>query len=116
MPRYSLFLALAALLGACSPKADKTCPTTDQAECLDAGMVSYDSGIGAILNARCTPCHAAGGVEDSIILTDYTHASGERMSIVGQLVTCSMPPDGSPQLSADERTQILTWLSCGAPK
>jgi hypothetical protein len=116
MPRYSLFLALASLLGACSPKADKTCPTTDQAECLDAATVSYDGDIGVILNARCTPCHATGGVESTIILTDYAHASGEQMSIAGQLVTCSMPPDGSPQLSADERTQILTWLSCGAPK
>ncbi|HTA88533.1 MAG TPA: hypothetical protein VK745_03125 [Polyangiaceae bacterium] len=116
MPKYSRFLWLAALALGCAPKADKACPTDAPAECLDAAALSYNDNIGAIMNARCTPCHATGGVEASIILTDYGHVTGERMTIEAQLLTCAMPPDGSPQLTTDERTQILSWLSCGAPQ
>jgi hypothetical protein len=38
------------------------------------------------------------------------------MSIATQLVTCSMPPEGNPQLTTAERNQILDWLTCGGPK
>ncbi len=85
-------------------------------ECMDAATLTYNADISAIMNARCTPCHATGGVEASIILTDYGHVTGERMTIEAQLLTCAMPPDGSPQLTTDERTQILSWLSCGTPQ
>jgi uncharacterized membrane protein len=78
--------------------------------------LSYSTGIADILNQRCQPCHAAGGVEATVPLTDYQHVFGERMTLGNQLVTCSMPPDGSPQLTDTERKQILDWLSCGAPQ
>ncbi len=118
MPRNSrIFLLLAALAVAagCGQKADKTCPADEQAGCVDSTF-GYDAGIADILNGHCKPCHAAGGVEQTILLTDYQHVFGERMSIGGQLVTCTMPPDGSPQLTDTERNQVLDWLSCGAPK
>ena len=110
----AFFLLFAALLGACASK-DKVCPADNQSACMDSTL-SYDGSIGALLTERCSPCHAAGGVESTILLTDFNHVSGEKMSITGQLLTCSMPPDGSPQLTSDERNQILDWLSCGAPK
>ncbi len=89
------------------------CPDDQQAGCPD-GALTYDTGIGALLDERCSPCHAAGGVEAStLLLTDYDHARGAQTSIGSQLVTCSMPPAGSPQLSSDERQQILDWLTCG---
>ncbi|MEO8904420.1 MAG: hypothetical protein ABI627_23125 [Polyangiaceae bacterium] len=78
--------------------------------------LSYDGGIGALLTERCSPCHAARGVEAALLLTDYDHVSRRRMSIAFQLAGCAMPPAGSPQLSADERKQILGWLSCGGPR
>ena len=81
-----------------------------------ADALTYDTGIGALLDERCSPCHAAGGVEASVPLTDYDHAMREYMSIGSQLVTCSMPPAGSPQLTIDERQQILDWLTCGIPR
>ena len=116
MPRnLPLFLLLAALMAACGQKAQKDCPPDDQAACMDSSL-GYDANIAAILNTRCTPCHATGGVEMSILLTDYKHVSSERMTIGSQLVTCTMPPDGSPQLTDMERKQILDWLSCGAPQ
>jgi hypothetical protein len=108
-------LLLAALLAGCGQKAAKDCPADEQAGCVDS-TITYDAGIADILNARCQPCHAAGGVEATVPLTDYKKVSVERMSIGNQLVTCTMPPDGSPQLTSVERTQILNWLSCGAPE
>lgn len=116
MLKYSRFLWLTALVLGCAPKADKACPMDVAADCLDAAALTYNADIGPIINARCTPCHAAGGVEDSILLTDYGHVTGERMTIEAQLLTCAMPPDGSPQLTSDERTQMLSWLTCGTPQ
>ncbi len=68
------------------------------------------------MNSRCMPCHAPGGEESTIPFTSYKQVFSERMSIASQLVGCDMPPDGSPQLTEDERKQILDWLSCGAPQ
>ncbi len=78
--------------------------------------LSYDSDIAAIMNNRCMPCHAPGGEESVIPYTSYQQVFSERMSIASQLASCDMPPDGSPQLTEDERKQILDWLSCGAPQ
>ena len=115
MPRCLPLFLLLALVTACGQKAGKDCPADEQAGCVDQSL-GYDANIAAILNDHCTPCHAAGGIEASILLTDYKHVSGERMTIGSQLVTCTMPPDGSPQLTDMERKQILDWLSCGAPQ
>lgn len=116
MPRLSLlFPLLAVFTVACGQSASKDCPADNQEQCVDSTL-SYANGIGDLLSQRCSPCHAAGGVEMTILLTDYGHVSGERTSIATQLVTCSMPPAGNPQLTIDERNQILDWLTCGGPK
>ncbi len=116
MPRSSkLFPLLAVFAIACGQSPAQSCPADNQDQCVDATL-SYDNGIGALLTERCSPCHAAKGVEMTILLTDYGHVSGERTSIATQLVTCAMPPAGNPQLSTAERDQILDWLTCGASK
>ena len=118
MPKISLLPLLACLAVACGsspPAAAVDCPEVHQAGC-PAGALTYDTGIGDLLTERCSPCHAVGGIEASRLLTDYGHASGLRMSIAAQLVTCSMPLAGAPPLSNDERQQILDWLTCGAPR
>lgn len=109
-----LTLALCAV-PACGQSAAKSCPADEQAGCVDPSF-GYDAGIGDILNARCRPCHAPGGIEQSILLSDYSHVYRERMTVGSQLVTCTMPPEGSPGLTDSERKQILDWLSCGAPQ
>jgi len=116
MPRKSiLFLLLAVFAVACGQPTNKDCPPDNQEQCVDTTL-SYDNGIGDLLTQRCSPCHATGGVEMSIPLTDYVHVRGARTAIVGQLVPCLMPPAGNPQLNIAERNQILDWLSCDAPK
>jgi uncharacterized membrane protein len=116
MPGKSMSLPLLAILAvACGQAARQSCPADNQDQCVDTTL-SYDNGIGDLLTERCSPCHAAKGVEMTILLTDYGHVSGERTSIATQLVTCSMPPAGNPQLTTAERNQILDWLTCGAPR
>ena len=109
------FLVISLLLVACGPKAAKDCPPDEQAACTGSSL-GYDAAIASIINDRCMPCHAPGGVEATVPLTNYQRVFGQRTSIGGQLVTCSMPPDGSPQLTDSERKQILDWLTCGAPE
>jgi uncharacterized membrane protein len=116
MFRTSFLLSLLAMfLVGCGQAAASACPSDDQNACVDTTL-SYDGGIGSLINARCSPCHASGGVEATVLLTDYSHVAAERMTIASQLITCAMPPAGAPDLSADERSQILDWLSCGGPK
>jgi uncharacterized membrane protein len=79
-----------------------------------ADALTFDTGIGDLLHERCYPCHSSDGVERSRQLTDYAHVKNERMSIASQLVSCSMPPAGSPQPTDSERQQILDWFACGS--
>jgi uncharacterized membrane protein len=113
--KSTLFPFLAVLATACGQPASASCPPDNQDQCVDSTL-SYDNGISALIGQRCSPCHFPGGVEATRLLSDYAHVSGERMSIAAQLVTCSMPPAGSPQLNTDERNQILDWLTCGGPR
>lgn len=118
MPRnLRFFLALSTFLAACGPKpAAKDCPAlNDQPDC-STQTLSYSSGISDLVNRACMPCHAPGGEESSVPLTDYKHVAGESMTIGNELVLCEMPPDGSPELGEDDRKQMLDWLSCGAPE
>ncbi len=114
--KVALLPLLGVLLAACGESApNAACPDDAQMGC-PASALSYDSGIGALLTERCSPCHAAGGIESSLLLTDYGHVSGLRMSIGSQVATCSMPLAPAPPLSLEERQQILDWLTCGAPR
>jgi hypothetical protein len=111
----SLLACLAVACGHAAPTAVSDCPEARQLGC-PAGTLTYDTGIGDLLTARCSPCHAEGGIEGARRLTDYSHAFGSRMSIATQLVSCSMPPSGAPPLTHEERQQVLDWLTCGAPR
>lgn len=113
-----LFLLLAAgsAAAACGqPVEHDACPAPAQRGC-PPGALTFDTGIGDLVHARCFPCHAADGVERSRQLTDYLHVFDERTSIAMQLGSCSMPPAGSPPLTSSERQQIFDWFGCGGPK
>ena len=115
MTRNALLLLLVPSAFGCGPSAASACPSDEQGACSPSAS-TYDSGVGMLLTQRCSPCHAAGGVEQARLLTDYPHAFGQRTGVGTQLVTCSMPPAGAPGLSDAERKQILDWLTCGAPR
>jgi cytochrome c551/c552 len=88
------------------PDVPASCPTA-----ADASLPTYDD-VSSILQTDCIPCHATstGGKDES----SYPLVYGQRSAILYQVGSCLMPPSGSPQLSAADRTTLLTWLVCGA--
>jgi uncharacterized membrane protein len=90
----------------CSVNVAASCPVAS---------LSYSSGVGDTLKASCLPCHAAGGVESTVLLTSYKEVSKRLTKVAGQLETCTMPPAGSPPISPSDRQAILDWIVCGAP-
>lgn len=111
----SLLTAGIAAAACGQPVEHDACPVPPQTGC-PPGALTFDTGIGDLLHARCFPCHSADGVEQSRQLTDYLHVSNERRSIATQLASCAMPPAGSPQLTSSERQQIFDWLACKGPQ
>jgi uncharacterized membrane protein len=105
-----------AMVAACSgPREQDACPVPPQRGC-PSDALTFTTGIADLLHTRCFPCHSADGVEQSHQLTDYDHVKGERMSIASQVASCSMPPAGSPELTSEERQQIIDWYTCGTPE
>jgi len=110
-----LFVVMTSGPACSSPPAANECSLQNRTSCPDPSL-SYDAGIGATLSSNCSPCHAEGGVEASVRLTDYGNVSTRLTSIAGQLASCSMPPAGSPQLTTAERQMLFDWIVCGAPR
>jgi uncharacterized membrane protein len=68
-----------------------------------------------IIRARCLACHYgyAGGPWP---LTTYEHVADWADNIRADLLDCTMPPTGASQdMTAEEKTAILTWIRCGVP-
>ena len=47
--------------------------------------------------------------------TPLRHVVAQRQSILTQVCSCRMPPEGEPAPSAPERALLLGWLTCGSP-
>jgi uncharacterized membrane protein len=79
---------------------------------------SFTGVIFPLIQQKCDSCHGPGGVEASIPFSSYERIYQRRQTIQQRVRDCLMPPaDAGPaQLSADERTTLLTWLVCGAPQ
>jgi cytochrome c5 len=114
----SRVISLIAALGAfsCGSKASSPneCSVNVPTSCPDASL-SYAAGVGDTFETTCSQCHAPGGVESTVPLTNYNEVSKRLTSVAGQLETCTMPPAGSPPISASDRQAILDWIACGAP-
>jgi hypothetical protein len=82
---------------------------------------SYQQTIAPIFQERCVPCHYAGSSIAKFDFSRYTVVRANRGSVLNQIYACLMPPEdagGLPdagQLGNTERTEVLTWLVCGAP-
>jgi hypothetical protein len=128
----ALVLALAAACSsASSPESSDsgaTCPPTPSFTCSNPkSPPSFTSDVVPIIQARCTPCHVAGGISDKIYdFSTYAHVVNAQTSILNQLSLCAMPPihgntmygiePGTvPGLSADQANTFVDWIECGAP-
>jgi hypothetical protein len=77
---------------------------------------SYSTEVAPIIATRCTSCHGPGGVSANHDFTTYDGVLAERTTILSQVYGCLMPPAGATGVAASERTTLLTWLVCGAPR
>ena len=117
----TLSVALVAFGAGCSSNpAGAACPSIGPTTCPEDGgaIPSYDAQVAGIVESYCTPCHAPGGAEDSLLLVDY---SGERglkanyLEALGQVQACTMPNPPSAPLPDNDKVALVTWLVCGAP-
>lgn len=114
-PRVGLGALLLGVLG-CGSSPPATMTTTGQ--CPDAppscpAPAPAYADVSALIARDCVPCHGAntGGKDES----SYASITGQSEALFVQVGNCLMPPQGSPQLTTDERTLLLSWLVCGAP-
>jgi hypothetical protein len=93
-----------------------TCPNDlpDDGDCPGASP-SYDLEIAPIIAARCTVCHAPGGVETTKRFSSYAEAYSLRRQMLTQIYGCRMPPAAGTPLSTEERQKMLKWFVCNAP-
>jgi hypothetical protein len=100
--------------GASGSSGSASCPEDLPAAC-PSPPPSYAKDVAPVFQASCTPCHAAGGQQQSRLLTDYAHVFPQRSAVLNQVHACKMPPSNGPPLTAEGRKLLLAWLVCGAP-
>ncbi|WLD14893.1 DUF1592 domain-containing protein [Planctellipticum variicoloris] len=77
--------------------------------------VEYDQAALPLLKHYCLGCHSTEDQEGELDLERFARLSDVRKSprvwqkVVEQLVTGEMPPKDSPQLSAEQKQQLLKW-------
>src|SRR4051812_40860699 len=111
MSRVAMAIGLALSIGCGS--GDSSCPNDLPAAC-PASPPSYSHDIAPIINDRCFPCHAPGGVEATRPLTTYQEVFNQRGPVLDQVYHCNMPLAGAPGLTASQRADLLAWLVCNA--
>ena len=121
LPRHIRSALIAALLGAfgCGPPAQSTGPDggcVQPPESCPSSIPSYQSRIAAIVTSRCANCHVAGGSSASWQFTNYDQTFALRQETQSQVGSCLMPPANAEPLTTEDRTALLQWLVCGAPR
>ena len=99
-------IVVVGVVSCASPASHDECAVNVPASCPDPSL-TYESGVGTTFKSSCSPCHAPGGVESTVPLTDYGQVSKRLTSVAGQLETCAMPPTGSAPLAASARQAII---------
>ncbi len=106
--------------GACKFEAPPaSCPTA--APSFGTSGNQGATAINQIIQSSCavSNCHAPTGTESKVPFQTYAEilsaVQATSFSFVSYISNCRMPPAGYPQLSAGDRTSLLTWITCGAP-
>ena len=89
----------------CPNDVPATCPSPAPTFAADAQPVFMD---------HCVKCHAPGGQEPSFPFQTYSQIQSQKITILGQIHTCLMPPAGEVALTSAERQAVLGWIVCGA--
>ncbi|MCA2978329.1 MAG: c-type cytochrome [Myxococcaceae bacterium] len=106
-PPGAPLLLLVSLLTACG-SASTACDGTSP--------VTWNGDAQPVISRACTGCHGATGAADGLRLTSAAQVRAARARVEASLANGSMPPRGAPALTQDERSQLASWLACGAPE
>ena len=125
-PSLAAFALTIPLLGACGGQdttgsggsggsgGSASCPN-DLPEKCPSPEPSYAADIAPLVEARCLPCHSAGGPASGEPLGTYALVHDKRSAVLNQVYACKMPPPGDAEpLDSTERATLLAWLICGA--
>ena len=115
----ALVVAAAAACSSTGPApatdAGAICPSDLPAAC-PAPPPSYRDRVSTIIESKCGPCHADGGVAVAgHDFTTYGDVYRQRSAVLNQVYGCVMPPRDAGALTAEERATLLGWLVCKAP-
>lgn len=93
------------------------CPSNlpSDADC-GAKDPSFSQEIEPLLAKRCLSCHFDGNDMSSVVLVGYENVKKNARSALSRVYGCKMPPLGAEPLSDAERTLLLRYFVCGAPK
>lgn len=117
---HRIYLALAiiyTLLASCSKKqAEEMKPTPSGPGNPDTEKVTYNNFTGALLQTKCSGCHAPGGAAAAVFtFNGYASVTANAVRIrEAVIVTRRMPLGGS--LSAAELESLSKWFTDGMPE
>lgn len=74
---------------------------------------TYKSGVSTILEDKCVGCHRPDATSPDLSTHELAQKSGA--GIKTSVSDDSMPPDGSPDLTDDEKKKLIAWVDAGAP-
>jgi uncharacterized membrane protein len=82
------------------------------------GTTTYNNKMKAIIDAKCTSCHKAGGTAESNgIYTSFSALQPKTSAMHDRAVNKrEMPPAGAPQLTNEERDAFNCWKEAGFPQ
>lgn len=119
---------LVVVLAAGCPSDEPLFGPPTESVCPPASTLTYASFGKPFMEAYCTKCHhsALRGAErmgatsfhdfDTLFGIKAVHEHIDFTSASGPAATnTSMPPDGHPQPTREERTQLGEWIACGMP-
>lgn len=107
-----------------TPPATQTQPATDSTPAAPASGLTWDSSIGALLQAKCGACHGTGAL-GGLNLTTYADAikGGASGPVIvpgdsaNSLLVMKQQAGGHPgQLTPEEIAQMIEWIEAGAPE
>ncbi|MGH8289937.1 MAG: urate hydroxylase PuuD [Steroidobacteraceae bacterium] len=117
LPAALAALALAGLVVALAPKVSSV---TARGAAAVHGLVG--SGIEAIVQERCVPCHSEtpspkfgfSAPPNGVMFDTLRELRVRRANVQEMLSSRAMPPGNVTGLTDEERTEILTWIAHGA--
>ncbi|MGZ3421396.1 MAG: hypothetical protein ACXVEF_17505 [Polyangiales bacterium] len=105
----AVLVHLVALMG-CSSQAKSTGITESDIACPTDSTLTYENFAKPLVEGKCLSCHS--GNQQPNLSTQGSLVVNKTKILAVAVYTDDMPREGS--MTADERTKLGQWISCGA--